>query len=189
VVLFSVSYWLLSKLEHRKWERYLKDRMSRAVGSGSGLALASVAFLAVYREGFETVLFYKALFISSGGELSSIAGGFLVGSVGLVFLYLAFTRWGVKIPMRPFFAATSGVLYLMAVVFAGQGIAELQAGGTVGTTPVEWAPRIDVLGVYPTMESLLAQGVLVVALIVGLAITFGGSAGEGAASEAAGEPA
>lgn len=185
VVLFSVSYWLLSKLEHQKWERYLRGKMSRAVGSGSGLALAGVAFLAVYREGFETVLFYKALFISSGGELTSITGGFLLGCVGLVFLYLAFTRWGVKIPMRPFFAVTSGVLYLMAVVFAGQGISELQAAGTVGTTAVEWAPRIDVLGVYPTMESLLAQGVLLAALIVGLAITFAGSGGEAPADGAA----
>ena len=188
VVLFSVSYWLLSKLEHRKWERYLRDRMSRAVGSGSGLALAGVAFLAVYREGFETVLFYKALFISSGGEISSITGGFLAGCVGLVFLYLAFTRWGVKIPMRPFFAATSGVLYLMAVVFAGQGINELQAAGTLGTTPVAWAPRVDVLGVYPTVESLLVQGALVAALLVGLAITFGrSSAGSTAAGQATGE--
>ncbi|MFB6240374.1 MAG: FTR1 family protein, partial [Gemmatimonadota bacterium] len=118
-------------------ERYLKEKMSRAVGSGSSLALAGVAFLAVYREGFETVLFYKALFISAGaGGLVPITGGFVVGCVGLVFLYLAFTRWGVKVPMRPFFAGTSAVLYFMAVVFAGQGIAELQAAGTVGTTPV-----------------------------------------------------
>lgn len=186
-VLFSVSYWLLSKLEHEKWERYLKEKMSRAVGSGSSLALAGVAFLAVYREGFETVLFYKALFISAGtGGLAPITGGFVVGCVGLVFLYLAFTRWGVKVPMRPFFAATSAVLYYMAVVFAGQGIAELQAAGTVGTTPVEWVPRVPLLGLYPTMESLVAQGVLVAALLVGLVLTFGPSGRSGAAAEGTG---
>ena len=184
VVLFSVSYWLLSKVEHRKWEQYLQSKMKSALGAGSGLALAGVAFLAVYREGFETVIFYAALLTRAGGELAPVIGGFLVGCVALAGIYAAITRLGVRMPMRPFFGATSGVLYLMAVVFAGSGIRELQEAGVVGTTAVAGAPTVGLLGVYPTVETLAAQGVLVALLLVALWITFGPSLGSDAGSGA-----
>lgn len=171
-VLFSVSYWLLSKLEHEKWETYLRNRLSTAVGKGGGLALASVAFLAVYREGFETVLFYKALVISGGGRWLPLVGGFLVGCVALAVIYVLFTRYGVKIPMRPFFAITSGVLYYMAVVFLGQGIYELQQAGVVGMTPVAGVPRMPLLGLYPTVQTLAGQGVMLLLLAGAVAYTF-----------------
>jgi high-affinity iron transporter len=105
-VLFSVSYWLLSKMESDRWQAYLHGRMRRALGAGGGMALAGVAFLAVYREGFETVLFYKALFGFSTGSAVPVAGGFVAGCVALAVLYLAFNRFGVRIPMRPFFGVT-----------------------------------------------------------------------------------
>jgi high-affinity iron transporter len=73
-----------------------------------------------------------------------------------------------RIPMKPFFAVTSAMLYYMAFVFAGQGIADLQEGGVVGTTVLEWAPRVPVIGVYPTAESLALQGLLVVLLVVAI---------------------
>ncbi len=175
VVLFSVSYWLLSKLEHEKWEAYLRAKMKSALGAGSGLALAGVAFLAVYREGFETVIFYQALLGFTDGGTVAVAGGFVVGCVALAVIYVLFTRYGVKIPMRPFFAVTSGVLYYMAVVFAGSGIRELQEAGVVDTTMVGGVPTVELLGLYPTLETLAAQGFLLVLLGVALAITFGPS--------------
>ncbi len=90
----------------------------------------------------------------------------------LVAVYVAINRYGVRIPLKPFFAFTSAFLYYMAFVFAGKGIAELQEGGLVGTTIVPWAPRVPALGIYPTVESLALQGVLVLLLIVGLVWTF-----------------
>jgi high-affinity iron transporter len=125
-----------------------------------------VAFLAVYREGFETILFYKALLTSAGGVgTAAVAAGMALGTVALVGVYLAINRFGVKIPMRPFFALTSAMLYYMAFVFAGKGIAAFQEGGMIGTTVLEWAPRIPMFGIYPTVESLVLQGVLVVLLV------------------------
>ncbi len=167
-VLFYVSYWLLSKIEVAKWNAFVKGRLQGALSTGSSLTLASVSFLAVYREGFETILFYKALLTSAGGAAggaAAVAAGIALGSVGLVALYLAIKRFGVKIPMRPFFAVTSAMLYYMAFVFAGKGVAAFQEGGMIGTTVLEWAPRIPVFGIYPTVESLALQGVLVVLLI------------------------
>jgi high-affinity iron transporter len=174
VVLFYVSYWLLSKMEVVKWNHFVKSKVHQAVTSGSALALASAAFLAVYREGFETVLFYKALFLAGNGSagVMPVVAGMAVGAVVLAAVYVAIHRFGIRLPLKPFFGVTSAFLYYMAFIFAGQGIAELQEGGLLSTTPVAWAPRVPALGLYPTVESLLAQGVLLVLLVVAVVWTF-----------------
>jgi high-affinity iron transporter len=173
-VLFYVSYWLLSKMEVMKWSHFVKSKVHHAVTSGSALALATAAFLAVYREGFETVLFYKALLISAGpvAGLGPVLGGMLVGALLLVVIYVAVNRFGMRLPLKPFFAVTSAFLYYMAFVFAGAGIAELQEGGVLPMTPVSWAPRLPALGVHPTVETLATQALLITLALVALIWTF-----------------
>lgn len=173
-MLFYVSYWLLSKVEGARWNAFVRGQVRNALTSGSAFALVSVAFLAVYREGFETVLFYKALWLSGGGAASlvPIVGGGLIASLVLVIVYIAINRFGVRLPLRPLFAVTSAFLYYMAFVFSGKAVAELQEGGLVGTTVVGGAPRLPALGIYPTVETLLAQGLLVVLALVALIYTF-----------------
>ncbi|MES2125369.1 MAG: FTR1 family protein [Gemmatimonadota bacterium] len=175
VVLFYVSYWLLSKMEVAKWTQFVKERVQVAVTGGSAFALASAAFLAVYREGFETVLFYKALYVSGGevgGTFWPVTLGILVGSVALAIVYVAINKWGVKLPLKPFFAVTSGFLYYTAFVFAGKAIAELQAGGAVPTTILLGWPRWPALGIYPTLESMLAQGLLAALALAAIGYLF-----------------
>jgi high-affinity iron transporter len=174
IVLFYVSYWLLSKMEVAKWNRFVRSKVQDALTSGSALALASVAFLAVYREGFETVLFYKALVVAggSGASLAAIVGGMLAGSAVMAAIYVAINRFGVRLPLKPLFAVTSAFLYYMAFVFAGKGIAELQEGGLIPTTVLPWAPRLPAVGIYPTVESLAVQGVLIGLLLLALLWTF-----------------
>ncbi len=166
-VLFYVSYWLLSKIEVARWNQFVKSQVQDAVTSGSALALATAAFLAVYREGFETVLFYKALVLAgpAGSTFVPVLAGIALGSLVLAAVYYAINRFGVRLPLKPFFALTGLFLYYMAFLFAGRGIAELQEGGVIATTVLPWAPRIPALGIYPTLESLLAQGVLLVLLL------------------------
>ena len=175
-VLFYVSYWLLSKMEVTKWTSYVKQRMQVAVTGGSAFALASAAFLAVYREGFETVLFYKALFVE-GGSLGEtflpVTAGIVLGGALLALVYIAINRWGVKLPLKPFFGFTSAFLYYMAFVFAGKGVAELQEGKLLPTTYLLGWPRLDGLGIYPTVETMAAQGVLVFFALVALVFVFG----------------
>jgi len=171
--LFYVSYWLVSKMEVAKWTRFVKSKVEKALSRRSALALASVAFLAVYREGFETVLFYKALAVSGGaGSWVPLLGGILIGAVVLAGVYVAINRFGVRLPLKPLFGVTSALLYYMAFVFAGKGIAELQEAGLVSLSPVAWGPRIPSMGIYPTVESLGLQGVLLVLAAVALAWTF-----------------
>jgi len=187
VVLFYVSYWLLSKVEADKWQAFLKSKMQAALTSGSALALAAVAFLAVYREGVETILFYKALLASGGaggaggaGAAGAVAGGVVLGAVALVGVYIAIMRLGMRIAMKPFFAVTGVLLYYMAFVFAGKGIAELQEGRIVGTTVIaslSWL-RVPFLGIYPTVQSLALQGVLVVCAVVALGWAVGRTGGQ-----------
>jgi high-affinity iron transporter len=174
LVLFYVSYWLLSKMEVAKWNHFVKSKVQDALTSGSGLALAVAAFLAVYREGFETVLFYKALFLSAGtaGGSMPIVAGIVLGCLVMAVVYVAINRFGLRLPLKPFFGVTSAFLYYMAFVFAGKGVAELQEGGLISTTIVPGAPRIPALGIYPTVESLAAQGVLVALLVAAVTWTF-----------------
>ena len=172
-VLFYASYWLISKVEIAAWTRFVKGQIQRAVESGSGLAMASVAFLAVYREGFETVLFYKALYVTgANGGAAPITAGIVAGLAALVALFIAIERFGLKIPMRPFFAATGATLAFMAFVFAGDGVKELQEGSYLPSTLLGWAPRNDFFGVYPTLESLGVQMLILLALVFGLIWTF-----------------
>jgi high-affinity iron transporter len=174
VVLFYVSYWLLSKMEVAKWNHFVKSKVQDALTSGSGLALATAAFLAVYREGFETVLFYKALFLTGGQGSGTmpILGGIVVGSVVMVGVYVAINRFGMRLPLKPFFGVTSAFLYYMAFVFAGKGVAELQEGGFLSTTIIPGGPRLPALGIYPTVESLLVQALLLALLVAALVWTF-----------------
>jgi high-affinity iron transporter len=165
-VLFYVSYWLLSKIEAAKWTAFVRGKMQSALSSGSGLALSAVAFLAVYREGFETILFYKALFTSAGSSSVSVVGGIAAGAVGLVAIYLLVNQLGLRVAMKPFFAVTGVMLYYMAFIFAGKGIAELQGAQFIPLTVIEGAPRIPVLGIYPTLESILVQGLLLALALV-----------------------
>ncbi|HEX5004702.1 MAG TPA: FTR1 family protein [Gemmatimonadales bacterium] len=172
--LFYVSYWLLSKMEVAKWNRFVKGKVQDALVSGSAFALPSVAFLAVYREGVETVLFYKALLLAgpAGGAVMPVLLGIAAASVVLGVVYVLINRFGVKLPLKPFFGVTSAFLYYMAFVFAGKGVAELQGGGVVPITVVEWAPQIERLGIYRTVESLAVQGVLLLLFVIALVWTF-----------------
>ena len=172
-VLFYVSYWLTSKAEADRWQRYVRTRVQAALGTGSLVALWSAAFLAVYREGAETVLFYEALLAGSGpAERAAVLGGFGVGSLALVLVFLVLRSGALRVPIRPFFTVTSALLYYLAFVFAGRGIRELQASGVVGATPASWIPTWEPLGLYPTWESAGLQAVLVAAAVSALVHLF-----------------
>lgn len=172
VVLFWVSYWLISKVEAEHWQHFIREKVTAALASGGATALAFVAFLAVYREGAETALFYQALLGDAGRGPGAIALGIGAGALVLAAVFTAFYRYGVKIPLRPFFSITSGLLYAMAFVFAGRGVAELQEVNVLPLSPVRGIPRIEALGIYPTAESLGLQAVLVVLLVAALVATF-----------------
>ena len=171
-VLFSVSYWLISRVEAARWQQFIKEKVTTALDHGGGRALAVVAFLAVYREGAETALFYQALFNEGTNVVAPISFGILAGGVVLAVVFTLFYRFGVKIPIRPFFTVTSVLLYYMAFVFMGTGIRELQEGNAVSITPIRGFPTVTALGMFPTWETMLAQFVLLALFVFAVAKTF-----------------
>lgn len=184
-VLFSVSYWLISKAEAQKWGAYLKVKVGGSISSSSLKALWFVAFLAVYREGAETVLFYQALVADSAGSkgMSAIAAGFGIGSVLLVGIYLAMRHGALKLPLRPFFLFTGALMYYMSFVFVGKGVMELIEGKLFSPSLISWMPTLSFIGVYPYMQTLLPQLAIVLAAAAGMAVMAGRRRGAAAATE------
>lgn len=172
VVLFSMSYWLISKVEAAQWKAYLEGKLSASLTTGSLMGLWFASFLAVYREGAETVLFYQALLADANGmpDYMALLAGFVVGCVILLIVYIVMRLTVVRLPLKPFFIFTSAFMYIMAFIFAGKGILELIEGKLFQPTYWAWVPEIDLLGIYPYRETVLAQMVLVVAAIVAVIV-------------------
>ena len=168
VVLFFVSNWMFSKAEAEAWKNYIEGKVQSAVATGSAFALGAAAFLAVFREGAETILFYQAMLADVETHTNMIWAGFGVGSLCLVGVFIIIRYGSMRLPLKPFFIGTSFLMYLMAIAFAGGGIKELQEGDVIGVTPVGFIGSVDLLGIYPTVETLLPQAVLVVLVIVSI---------------------
>jgi len=164
-VLFYVSYWLITKIEVKKWKEYIQGKVENAVSRNSVIALASVSFFAVYREAFETVLFYQALWYQSENAQSAVIWGIVVGAAILVALFYVIFKMALRIPLKYFFTFTSIFLYFLAFILLGKGIKELQEAGVINTTPVDFLPYIDAIGFYPTVETSVPQGLLILAFV------------------------
>ncbi len=162
-VLFYVSYWLITKIEVRKWKEYIQGKVENAVSRNSVIALASVSFFAVYREAFETVLFYQALWFQAENSRSAVIWGIIAGGAVLVVLFFVIFKLALRIPIKYFFTFTSVFLYFLAFILLGKGIKELQEAGVVNATPLEFLPYIDAVGFYPTLQTSIPQGLLVLA--------------------------
>ena len=167
-VLFYVSNWMISKAEAASWSRYIDGRVQSSVAQGSAFALAFTAFLSVFREGAEVVLFYQPML--SEGNPGMVWAGFAVGCVLLVFVYLAITKLSIKLPIKVFFTATSILMAVMCVSFLGSGIKELAEGNVFDLTlRVPGIPENDVIqifGIYPWLETLGPQLILSIILLV-----------------------
>ena len=167
-VLFYVSNWMISKSEAASWSRYIDDKVHSSVETGSSFALAFTAFLSVFREGAEVVLFYQPML--SEGNPGMVWAGFGAGCVLLVFVYLAITKLSIRLPIKVFFTATSILMAVMCVSFLGSGIKELAEGNVFDLTlNVPGVPENDVIqifGIYPWLETLVPQLILSIILLV-----------------------
>jgi len=165
-VLFYVSYWLISQTQAKRWTDFLKGRVAQGAKAGGLFTLGLTSFLAVYREGAETALLYQAMISGQGGSRDGLVGlatGLVVGLAILAAVAVALRRSSVKLPLRPFFQVTGFLLFGMAVVFAGNGVFELQGAGYIKTTAVGWlGSGLPALGLHPTTQSLSIQALLIV---------------------------
>src|SRR6185503_7540276 len=166
-VLFSVSFWMISKAESRHWMAYLKRRLEGL--SGKNVILLSVlSFLAVYREAAETVLFTQALLLESDPQRLQVWAGAAAGLAAVAALAVAMERAVERLPLAPFFAVSGLLLCALAISFAGAGMYELVAAGYLPPRPVAF-PEVPWMGIHPDLSALLVQ-LTIVAVIAGAGI-------------------
>jgi high-affinity iron transporter len=171
-VLFYVSYWLISQSETQRWLAFIKEKARRGASLGSFVTLGLAAFLAVYREGAEIVLMYQALVAGQPPEgIAGIVAGTALGVVLLIVLAFLLRATSLRIPLKPFFQFTGLILFALAVVFAGNGVLELQVAGLLKSTPTPAIGRgIPLLGLHPTLQGVAVQGLLVCGALAALVL-------------------
>ena len=166
VVLFSVGFWMHSKTSAVQWQAFIETSLQRHLGTGTLWGLAGLSFIAVYREMFEVVLFYQALWLQSSPQgQQMIFSGLLVAAGLLLVLGWLILRYSTRLPLRQFFAVSGIFMFVLAFIFTGKGIAALQEAGRIPLDPIN-IPSIELLGIFPNMQSTGMQLLLVVLAVV-----------------------
>jgi high-affinity iron transporter len=165
VILLFVGVWMHGKAQAGAWQRYVRERLDHALSRGSAWLLFILSFVAVYREVFETIIFYAAL--GSQGEDAALLGGVVTASTLLAVIAWAMLRFSRKLPIAKFFAYSAALIAVLAVVLAGKGVAALQEAGMIGVMPLPGFPRSPMLGLFPTVETLAAQALMAALLAAG----------------------
>jgi high-affinity iron transporter len=175
-VLIVVSFWLISRLEHRRRMEFMRARVASAMAAGTTLAFAGLGFTAVYREGFETVLFYQALALFAQGLMLWVVLGAVTAAVALGGVGYAILGLGKRLPLKPMLITGAGILLLLSVAFVGNAVRSLQSADYMAATPVDW-PRFPVFvaeltGIHPTSEGLVIQAALLGLYALGAIYVF-----------------
>ena len=165
-VLFYVSFWILNKIEHKKWMEFVRAKVWQATTTGSATVFILLSFFTIYREGFETVLFYQAMFGFAKYLEAYVGLGFILGIGSLLLIYFVMRRLGRRLPLRVLFGLTMGIGAYLSIAFLGNAVRELQVLDIVSyTSMLGTVPRLDInlatmTGIYPTLETVVAQVIL-----------------------------
>ena len=169
VILLYVGFWMHRNANARRWNQYLQGKMKSALDTRTLWTLALISFLAVYREVFETILFYQALWAQVSVEAhNAVFYGALVAALILVFATWLMTRFGMRLPLKQFFTISAVLMIVLAFIFTGKGITALQEAGKLPSSPID-IPTIELLGIYPNIQALLSQ-LLVILVAAGVLI-------------------
>lgn len=168
VVLIFVGFWLHSRTEIGRWTHFIDVKVRKALEGKNLFGLASIAFIAVFREAFETVLFLRAIWLEGGAPVkASMAGGVIITLVAIIAGAWAMLRHSVRIPVRQLFAVSSMIMAVLAFILTGKGLHSLQEAGTLDVTAIGISLHSDIVGLFPTYQTLLPQ-IFVLVLVAGL---------------------
>jgi high-affinity iron transporter len=178
VVLFYVSFWLIARLEQRRWLEFLRSRVWSAVSVGSTAALVLVGFTAIFREGFETSLMYQALVSFGTGLVGWILLGLGLGLIALTAVAYGIFKLGRKLPIKTFLSGAVVMLMATSVAFLGNAVRSLQEADVIGLTPLHGWPRAPIflaqaLGYWPSAQTIITQAVLTAVYVAGAVYMFG----------------
>ena len=158
VILLYVGVWMHSKTSAQQWQKYIKDNIDKRLESGTLWGLAGLSFIAVYREVFETVLFYQSLLTqSSPAQYSSIASGFAIAIAILAIITWVLIKYSIKLPVAKFFAITTYLLFALSFVLMGKAVIALQEADIIGIASLPMSFEIAWLGIKSTWQGIVAQ--------------------------------
>jgi high-affinity iron transporter len=172
-VLFWVSFWVLNKIETKRWIEFVKAKVWKATTTGSVMVFVMLSFFTVYREGFETVLFYQAILSFAKYMEWYVIAGMILGLAVIIGVAIVVRKLGKKLPLRVLFGLTMGIGAYMSIAFMGNAIREFQEVGYISTTHlIGIVPRFDInlatmTGIHPTLETIVAQLILLSVYIIG----------------------
>ncbi len=164
-VLLWVGIWMHGKSNADAWQRYIREKLSHALNRRSAWFLFALAFVVVYREVFETILFYAAIW--SQGNGSSVLMGALAAITVLSVIATLLMHYSRTLPIGKFFAYSSALIAILAIVLIGKGTAALQEAGYLPIVRWIGLPRNEFLGIFPTRETILAQAAMLALLTLG----------------------
>ncbi len=169
-VLFYVGFWMHSKTQAANWQAYIKGNIDRHLRAGTLWGIAGLAFIAVYREVFETVLFYQALLTQAAPQqYVTVSGGLLAGVAILAAITWIMIKYSIKLPLARFFSITTYLLLGLSFVLMGKAVSALQEAAVVDISPLPIKLAVDWLGIYPTWEGIISQLVI---LLLAVAMLF-----------------
>ena len=165
MVLLWVGIWMHGKSNAESWQRYIREKLTHALNRRSAWFLFLLAFVVVYREVFETILFYAAIW--SQGNGGHVFAGATAAVAVLAVVAFVMMRYSKRLPIGKFFAYSAILIAVLAVVLIGKGVSALQEAGYLPIALLSGFPRIEILGIYPTREGVIAQILMAVLLFIG----------------------
>ena len=164
-ILLFVGVWMHGKAQAGAWQRYVRDKLDRALSRGSAWLLFALSFVAVYREVFETIIFYAAL--GAQGENGALLGGIAAAALLLALIAWAMLRFSRKLPIAKFFQYSAALIACSPWCSPARASPRCRRRGWSASRPLAGFPRSPILGLYPTFETLAAQAVMAVLLAAG----------------------
>lgn len=156
-LMLYMSGWLFLRQDTRAWKAELERNAARALSAGAHASVGAIAFLAVFREGAETILFLHATAAQAGGWSLGLISGLVTAAAALAALFIAMQKLALRLPLRPLFLVTSAFLFIMGVSCIGGAVQELQEQDLLPIHDVVFPGGLLSL---PSLEAMLAEALV-----------------------------
>ena len=164
VMMIGIGFWLHSKSSLKSWKNYIDRKMDVVLSTGSFISMFVLSFLAVFREGAETILFYVGILplISLQNLITGVVSAILI----LIVIALVLIYASSKIKIHQVFFILTWTIYFLAFKMLGTSIHMLQVVGILPLHVIHFIPTVEVLGIYANIEVFISQLILIIIIMI-----------------------